>query len=191
MEVLGRYSNHVDQGERLQGLLGTVPEGSDGPRTRTRKRVFRRLTPDQIDQLIASYKTGIPAAQIAANLGVDQSTVHKYVGRRGLHDRGRRFGDLDIAVIVQLYEGGKSTVAIGEQFDAWPATVAYQLKKVGLRSRKRRGYCSICRRRRGITLSTRRLPFSVRSRRTSRWSPPGRRLEMSRVRQVDCKDESQ
>ncbi|HUD15684.1 MAG TPA: recombinase family protein, partial [Acidimicrobiales bacterium] len=49
VEVLGRYSNHSDQGERLQGLIEMASSGRPKPKTRTTKQVHRRLRPDEMD----------------------------------------------------------------------------------------------------------------------------------------------
>jgi len=44
VEVLGRYSNHSEQGERIHAVLELVPAGPSDPIPRTTRRVCRQLT---------------------------------------------------------------------------------------------------------------------------------------------------
>ena len=52
MEVLGRYSNHSDQGERVQTLLEIVPGGPAEVKLRTHKQVQHRLRCPEVDDLL-------------------------------------------------------------------------------------------------------------------------------------------
>jgi len=58
--VLGRYSNHSEQGERIAAMLELVASGPSGPVPRTTKRVCRRLTEAEIADLVACYAGGLP-----------------------------------------------------------------------------------------------------------------------------------
>jgi hypothetical protein len=53
VEVLGRYSNLRDQGERIRALLDIAPEGPATPLVRTAKQIQRRLKPLEIDTSVA------------------------------------------------------------------------------------------------------------------------------------------
>ena len=58
VEVMGRYLNHSDQGECLRSLLEIVPSGSKTAKTRTPRRVCRRLEPSKVEELIRATPMG-------------------------------------------------------------------------------------------------------------------------------------
>lgn len=58
---MGRYLNHSDQGECLRTLLEMVPSGSKTAKTRTPRRVCRRLEPSKVEELIQGYSDGAPS----------------------------------------------------------------------------------------------------------------------------------
>jgi len=84
VEVIGRYSNHLEQGELLEHVLNSVPEGAPGPKTPTRKQVHRRLRDDQIDDLVAKYKRGYTVYQLANEFAINRETVSLTLRRRGV-----------------------------------------------------------------------------------------------------------
>src|ERR1700684_1750283 len=69
VEVMGRYLNHSDQGECLRNLLEMVPSGSKTAKTRTPRRVCRRLDPTRVEDLIRGYADGIPVDDLATQFG--------------------------------------------------------------------------------------------------------------------------
>jgi hypothetical protein len=58
VEVMGRYLNPSDQGERLREILETVPSGPQIAIPRTPKQVHRRLQPGQVDEIVDLYLAG-------------------------------------------------------------------------------------------------------------------------------------
>lgn len=107
---------------------------------RTPKHVYRRLADERVRQLIAAYQDGARVDDIAAKLGVDQSTVHSHLARLGFHDRGRKLTADRLPRIAELCEQGQSLSAIARQFNVWPASIGYALKKLGVPLRRRRGW---------------------------------------------------
>ncbi len=92
MEVMGRYLNHSDQGKCLRNLLEMVPTGSKTAKTRTPRRVCRRLGPAKVDELIQGYAEGVPMDELAARFQIDQSTVQRHARRHDLARRSPRLG---------------------------------------------------------------------------------------------------
>ena len=140
MEVLGRYSHHADQGERLRHLLEIVPEDLQKPKARTAKRVCRKLTEEQIEVLVAGYAQGIRCDDLAASFGINEWTVQKYVRLAGLPRRAPRLGPRQIEEAAQLYSQGSSLLVLGKQFGVSPETVRSALKRAGVLVRVRRGW---------------------------------------------------
>jgi hypothetical protein len=69
VEVLGRYSNLRDQGERIQDLLEMIPESPKQAEVRTRRQVQRRLRTDQVDDLVSRYQNGTKVGELATHSG--------------------------------------------------------------------------------------------------------------------------
>jgi hypothetical protein len=68
VEVMGRYLNPSDQGERLREVLAIVPSGPKVTVPRTPKRVFRRLEPAQVDHVVEAYMRGATLRGCSENL---------------------------------------------------------------------------------------------------------------------------
>ena len=75
---MGRYLNHSDQGECIGTLREMVPSGPKTDKTRTQRRVCRRLEPSKVEELIQGYSDGVPVDEMAGRFLVDQSTVQKH-----------------------------------------------------------------------------------------------------------------
>jgi hypothetical protein len=58
VEVMGRYLDPSDQGERLHDLLEIVPSRPKTVNSRTPKAIHRRLRPAQVEDLVIGYKAG-------------------------------------------------------------------------------------------------------------------------------------
>jgi hypothetical protein len=132
VEVLGRYSNLGDQGERVRCILEMVPNGSTVVKIRTPRRVCRRLDSSQINQLVARYADGIPLAEIATTFGVDQWTVQKYARRNGLPRRSPRLGPNQAKEAADLYVAGSSLTSVAKHFGVATDTVAKALTGAGI-----------------------------------------------------------
>jgi DNA-directed RNA polymerase specialized sigma24 family protein len=131
---MGRYLNHSDQGECLRNLLEMVPSGSKTAKTRTPRRVCRRLDPSKVEELIQGYSDGIPVDELAGRFQVDQSTVH------GLPRRAPRLGPNQTEEAARLYLAGQSLAKLGNHFGVATDTVALALRRAGVTLRPRRGW---------------------------------------------------
>jgi hypothetical protein len=92
VEMLGRYVNHSEQGERLREVLNIAPSGSFGPVLRPQKRVCRRLDAIKVAELVEGYAEGLAIDELVARFYIDQSTVQKHVREHGLPRRSPRLG---------------------------------------------------------------------------------------------------
>jgi len=140
VEVMGRYLNHSEQGECLRNLLGMVPSGPKTAKTRTQRRVCRRLEPSKVEELIQGYSDGVPVDELAGRFQVDQSTVQKHARRHGLRRRSPRLGPNQTAEAVRLYLAGQSLAKLSKHFGVATDTVALALRRAGVTLRPRRGW---------------------------------------------------
>jgi len=99
---MGRYLNHSDQGECLRNLLEMVPSGSRTAKTRTPRRVCRRLDPPRVEELIKGYSEGVSVDELAGRFGVDQGTVQKHARRHDLPRWSPRLGPSHTEEAVRL-----------------------------------------------------------------------------------------
>ena len=116
VEVMGRYLNHSAQGECLRNLLEMVPSGSKTAKTRTPRRVCRRLETSRVEELIKVYVEGVSVDVLAGKFGVDQSTVQKHARRHDLPRRSPRLGPSQIKEAVTLYTEGQSLLKLAAHF---------------------------------------------------------------------------
>jgi transposase-like protein len=140
VEVMGRYLNHSDQGECLRTLLAMVPSGSKTAKTRTPRRVCRRLEPSKVEELIQGYSDGAPVDELAGRFQVDQSTVQKHARRHGLPRRSPRLGPNQTEEAITLYTEGQSLLKLANHFGVASDTVARALRRAGITLRPRRGW---------------------------------------------------
>jgi hypothetical protein len=139
VEVMGRYLNHSDQGERLRDLLEMVPSGSQTAKTRTKKQVCRRLRPAEIEELLAGYKAGVPIKALVAQFKIDRSTVTNYVKRAGVRLRLPALLPKEIEEASRLYRSGQSLRQVGSHFGVRDTTIRTALLRAGVQMRDCQG----------------------------------------------------
>ncbi len=140
MEVLGRYSNLCDQGERVRTLIEMVPEGPKQATVRTPRQVQHRLNSARVDQLIARYRAGAEINELAAQFQINRDTVFSVQKRRQVVRRQRGIPSELIEKAVADYQAGSSLAVIGAELSVDPATVSRTLRKAGVSLRPRRGW---------------------------------------------------
>lgn len=104
------------------------------------RRVQRRLTTDETDEILEVYVAGEPICDIAARHRVHRTTVIGRVTRRGLPRRSdHRWSEQEIQSAADLY-AGESLATVGQHFGIDPATVANRFRRAGVPIRARRGW---------------------------------------------------
>jgi hypothetical protein len=94
VEVLGRYLNRSDPGERLRHILETVPSGPQIGIPRTPKQVHRGLQPGQVDEIVDLYLAGATLKDPGKEYQVYRTTISELLEQRGFQ---RRFRSLSVA----------------------------------------------------------------------------------------------
>ncbi|MGO9456071.1 MAG: hypothetical protein ACLP62_03335 [Acidimicrobiales bacterium] len=137
MEVLGRYSNHSDQGGRLDRILKLAPEELERPKTRTLKRICRQLDEQEVADLVACYSAGVLLDDLASTFQVNQTTIQKYVRAHGLPRRSAMVEQRQLDEVVQLYGAGRSVDFIAARLGIGATTVRRALVKAKVTIRRR------------------------------------------------------
>jgi hypothetical protein len=96
--------------------------------------VQRRLGPDELTELVAAYREGVPVEELAESFGVNRTTVLGHVRRQGVPKRNRRralLGD-DLDRAVKLYSEGRSADWVAGELRVAASTVRRALKDAGV-----------------------------------------------------------
>lgn len=105
------------------------------------RQVQRRLTTDEIDELLEAYVAGESVRDIAARHGVHRTTVIGHVTRRGIPRRSDDgWSDAELRAAAGLYAAGHSLAEVGQRFGVDTSTVANRFRRAGLPIRARRGW---------------------------------------------------
>lgn len=95
--------------------------------------VQRRLAGDEVADLVAAYRRGVPVEELAASFRVSRTTVLGHARRQGVPKRDRRAlrgDDLDRA--TQLYAAGQSADEVAAQLGVAASTLRRALKDAGV-----------------------------------------------------------
>jgi lambda repressor-like predicted transcriptional regulator len=141
VEVMGRYSNHPEQGKRLHRLLQIVPDQAQTPKARTVKQVHRRLRPDIIHDLVAGYEVeGLTVRELADQFEIGRNTVSKILNREGVTIRHRSLAASQTETAAQLYRSGLSLAKVANQLGTSRGALNNAFLRAGIALRPRKGW---------------------------------------------------
>ena len=89
VELLGRYSNHADQGTRLASVLGIVLKRQKAPISKPKKQVQRRLKPSEVEEVVIAYQAGSTLYELAERFRIHRVTVSHLLERHDIPTRYR------------------------------------------------------------------------------------------------------
>lgn len=97
----------------------------------------RRLSPSEIDELVAAYQAGEKVADLVARFDIGRTTVKAHLRRRGIAGRPYRevHGEL-LARVVALYAGGWSLRAIEAELSIGREAIRAGLSHAGVQLRR-------------------------------------------------------
>jgi hypothetical protein len=106
------------------------------------RRTARRLTADEVDALVAVYRSGASVPQLVKQFGVNRTTVLAHLERRGIPRRPcvAKLTEDEIAAAARDYGDGKSLAKLGAAFGVNAETIRRALLRVGVEIRPRRGW---------------------------------------------------
>ena len=137
-----RHLERVDRQVASQRTRNPPPD--DPPRehveyaTRIRQRQ-KRLDENEIERLIAEYRTGLTVYQLATRFGCHRTTVSECLKARGIQMRRRPLCEEQIIEAIRLYQSGLSVAKVADQVGAKSETVRLRLIERGVQMRDSRG----------------------------------------------------
>lgn len=99
------------------------------------RQVQRRLTADQVEQLITEYRAGADMNEIAASWGVHRTTVAAQLRRASVELRRQGIRADKLADAVRLYNDGWSCQRLAEHYNCDDETVRHALKRASVQLR--------------------------------------------------------
>jgi len=123
--------NHVFGADRDSATIrcGRVPPDSS-------RQVQRRLPPEEIEELVASYLAGATALALADKHSIHRTTVLALLERHRVSRRGRVLTRDHAERAVSLYASGNSCASIGKEIKVNPETIRQALLKAGVIMRR-------------------------------------------------------
>lgn len=118
-----RTNNRLDNlywGTRSQNCLDTARHG------RNRNSV---LAPDDVEEAIRLYRSGMKKRQIAERFGVDSSSLSSLLIVRGLRDARPRFSPEETDEVLRLRAGGMSQRDIANRFQSTQSTISHLISR--------------------------------------------------------------
>jgi transposase-like protein len=97
------------------------------------------MRPEQVEELVTGYQTGLTVYQLAEQFRIDRGTVSRLLERQGVHRRGRPLSQAQIEQATELYATGLSLVSVGKRLGCDGSTVHLALRKAGVRMRDCQG----------------------------------------------------
>jgi DNA-directed RNA polymerase specialized sigma24 family protein len=99
----------------------------------------KRLSEEQVQQLVEGYETGATVYQLARQFGIARQTVSKVLKAQGVTMRMQGLTPEQIDEAVRLYEVGWSLARIGAKLRVDAGTVHARLRECGVRMRDTHG----------------------------------------------------
>ena len=98
-----------------------------------------QLHPDKVTELLESYRSGTPSLTLAAEFGINESTVYAHIERSGVDRRPyRKLHGADLERARRLYESGTSLRAVAAEVGCSVSAVHSRLVELVVRMRPRR-----------------------------------------------------
>jgi transposase-like protein len=104
--------------------------------------VQRRLSKATVDELVRAYLDGSSIDSLAAQLGVNRTTIIHHLELRRIERRkvARKMTDSIVQRAATSYRKGESLRMVAAQFDVDARTLAREFRRAGLPIRPRRGW---------------------------------------------------
>jgi hypothetical protein len=132
-QALGTAPNRVAKGSSV-----AFPE----EKGRLSNPVQRRLTEAAVDDVVGAYLVGSSIDSLAAQLGVNRTTIIHHLDRRRIERRNvvRKMTDRIVQRAATRYRHGESLKVVAAQFDVDATTLAREFRRAGVPIRPRRGW---------------------------------------------------
>lgn len=120
---------------RLAADLGTPHRRRQAQPIRQRQ-VQRRLTAEQIEQLVTEYQAGASMKELATRWSMHRTSVAARLRQAGVELRRQGIPADQLAEAVRMYIDGSSCQRLAELYECDDETVRQALKRAGVRMRR-------------------------------------------------------
>jgi DNA-directed RNA polymerase specialized sigma24 family protein len=124
---------------RLAAELPSLLQRRTADKVKPVRQVQRRLSPEQVAQLIADYQAGASMEELAAQWQLHRTTVAAQLRRAGVELRRQGLPAERMDEAVRLYGEGWSCQRLAERYNCDDETVRQVLKRAGVSIRPPRG----------------------------------------------------
>ncbi len=124
---------------QLSGLASALPDLSEPsglPAETPARPAQRRLTADQVAELVAEYQAGANMRELAVRWQVHRTSVAGHLRRAGVELRRQGLSDEQLSEAARLYGEGWSLQRLAERYSCDDETVRAYLKRAGVRMRR-------------------------------------------------------
>lgn len=134
------FSNPNSQLRRLLEAVDADTELREAAEPPTRQ-VQRRLSPDDVAELVAHYQAGVRVPDLIEQYGIHRTTVLEHLRRQGVlrSPDTRKLTDADAAEAAELYRAGWSLARVGKQYGVTASTIRREFLLAGIVIRPRLG----------------------------------------------------
>jgi hypothetical protein len=142
VEVREAYYNPKDQVKALEQLREKLPSLDThlpAPVEQDRPRRARRLGAEQVQELIAGYRSGSTVYELGVLFGIERRTVSTILHRHGIPMRRRGLSPEQVGHAIHLYNLGWSLARVGERLEVNHTTVLTKLRENGITTRDTHG----------------------------------------------------
>ena len=142
MDLLATYSKLDSVQKALRRALAVpLAEGASQRRPAQRvHRLERRLTGDEVAELVDLYRGGTPLAQICETYNMAAPSVRRHVSDAGYPLRAPKMTCEQEQRAIQLYATGLSLAKVGAELGFHPTAINGVLRRHMLNPRPRPGY---------------------------------------------------
>jgi DNA invertase Pin-like site-specific DNA recombinase len=133
---MGRYSrfaNNLKRNKRTLVLRRRTWSDPVEPDRPTSGRVTFRLADADIQQLVADYRAGSAARDLAERYGLARSTVVGLLRKQGVVIRYPQMTPADRIRVVELYQSGVTQIEIARQLGRHKGVIWHVLERAGLK----------------------------------------------------------
>ncbi len=124
---------------QLRGLARALPALttlSESPSVPSARPVQRRLTANQVVELVAEYQAGADMRELAVRWQVHRTTVAGHLRRAGVELRRQGLTEEHLDEAVRLYSEGWSLQRLAERYGCDAETVRSYVRRSGVEMRK-------------------------------------------------------
>jgi transposase len=131
---VGRYAKNSHQMRQVRRAADCAQRSwpdRERPARITPRRVTRRLSESELQDLISAYGDGATGRELAERYGLARSTVIKLLKDRGVAVRHPRVSDAEVHQIVHLYQQGFRQSDIAQRLGRHKSLVWHVLRRAG------------------------------------------------------------